>query len=420
MVLDENLVLFVSLMVNYHPCALFPLGCSIRRSVDHSYSARQLGATAKQQFRHPIQRAKKMEFKNYIDRMRHDGLTCPKSTFYQSGTRPTTGMCSGGEASWIVVGEQDKVVIDGVEYIVEPMDDDGKASAWQAAFQDSFISANGIGHDDLLFFVRPDESYPTQDQVLLRRKTGDMPRLDTLVDWKSTFWLNVVVQLPCRLSVSVCERIVGDADAQGKRKTIMKAVKRVSRTVYAAPFRSNMQVKEMTHELSFPLVYYSINNFEDADLHLTIGPNEWLCVELAAIFTHAKDEDVWYDLPGGQPQHLNDAIQPFPQPKSAAKTVLFQGAVAYSALREVYDAKKSNQASMQMGGRRNVIAQTLTSFFRATPSPSESRHEFLMMRGPKGRGQCQVRVEEAGLGNLRASLTFLNLPFGAVSSSLFE
>jgi len=61
-------------------------------------------------------------------------------------------------------------------------------------------------NDDLLLFVRqPHQDNLDQDPVFVKRKVdSEMPQLSDIVLWKDTFFLNLISQLPCRLTASIC------------------------------------------------------------------------------------------------------------------------------------------------------------------------------------------------------------------------
>ena len=93
---------------------------------------------------------------------------------------------------------------------------------------------------------------------------------------------------------------------------------------------------------------------------------------------------------------LNSDI-PFPTPAQTEKIVLFQGAVPFTSLLEVYHQKGL--------AAQNALKLLWSSRLNASGSPSEmsssqsqpsalpgDRTEYIMMRGPKGKGQCQVAI----------------------------
>ncbi len=83
-------------------------------------------------------------------------------------------------------------------------------------------------NDDLLFFVKHissiqnDTEYQKDGVIFVKRKiANEMPQLDCVVSWKQTLFLNLVVQLSCTLTVSVCKReAIGESSKQNSSKTI--------------------------------------------------------------------------------------------------------------------------------------------------------------------------------------------------------
>ncbi|KAI8838343.1 hypothetical protein BC829DRAFT_39476 [Chytridium lagenaria] len=184
-------------------------------------------------------------------------------------------------------------------------------------------------NDDLLFFVRlQDPSEPEHPEpIFVKRKVNKtMPSLTELIDWKQTFFLNLIIQLPCTLTVAVCRRSSTNADGPKKKSLLTKAsservvvvggatssttgeegtelqsaartelkpgeapgspygsnaslgksgspgsspkptprsrmiaLRRITKKVYAAPYKSRMDIKDaFMNEISYPLVYYTV------------------------------------------------------------------------------------------------------------------------------------------------------------------
>lgn len=131
-----------------------------------------------------------------------------------------------------------------------PEDMDARDPRWFDLFQECFLKVEDTDDgDDLLFFVR--QAQYDDNSVFVRRRVGTtMPKLEDVVDWKGTFWLNLAVHLPCRLTVTVCERQSASMDGakderpapdapnggenNAKRKMIMRAKRRNSRKVGGA------------------------------------------------------------------------------------------------------------------------------------------------------------------------------------------
>ena len=233
-----------------------------------------------------------------------------------------------------------------------------------------------------------------------------MPQLNDVIDWKQSFFLNLICQLPCTLTVAVCNKSVVDshssssdkdgvADLQGetkgsnntstsksKEKGGMVARKRITNKVYASPYKSRMDVKDaMMNECSFPLVFYTINDYEDENLHLTVTSGEYLCAELSVTVPKVPSREGYTratELVAQVP--LDQDTDPFPLPPSHEKIILFQGAVAFKALSDVYQQKGVAAITQMRGGwgRKDIAV-----------SSASARTEFVLMRGPHGKGQCQ-------------------------------
>ncbi|KAI8813166.1 hypothetical protein BJ742DRAFT_791266 [Cladochytrium replicatum] len=404
------------------------------------------------------------------------------------------------------------------ELVSSEDDEDAKEPLWHSLFVDFFLQQeNADLNDDLLFFVRANSAPNADvelDPVFVRRKvSSDMPALDDVVSWKQTFFLNLIVQLACTLTVAVCKRatniaaadserksrpqtvilprgaplsslnaptegnpayqkrmsfahpsplqdgasVDGDTDvaarasspspsmprsqSQAKPKSRMTALRRITKKVYAAPYKSRMDVKDaFMNECSWPLVYYTVNDYESNDLHLPIFEGEYLCVELSVLVpepngpysdTLTLPTEALAEVP------LESDNSPFPTPPGVQKIVLFQGAVPYGSLIDIYQQKgmvAHNQlrfgwnkfGSMERGSRNSYDANAGGSGQSANPapiaaaigavlnnfglnlqpnpsgSPSQSldtvaypeRTEYIMMRGPNGKGQCQVAITE--------------------------
>ncbi|KAF9396006.1 hypothetical protein BGX21_009707 [Mortierella sp. AD011] len=274
----------------------------------------------------------------------------------------------------------------------DSFEDDGELDShdprWRQLFHEFFLSENSDDrNDDLLFFVQklPFEAENGGlgvDPVFVKRKVKNIAgagpqRLltaeqESVVLWKDTFFLNVIVQ------------------------------KHVSKRVYALPTKSRVDVKEATVECSWPLIYYVIDDYEDMFEQLLVRDNEYLCVELAVTLPSStgsgpqnpssptsrqphrgmSQETHWSHVSG------NDGLQvgkPFPMIPSRGgsssggsdKITLFQGAAGFSNLLGIYQQK----ASSKIGRKFKFGPHTVPT-------------EFVMMRGPGGRGHAQSKIKD--------------------------
>lgn len=205
--------------------------------------------------------------------------------------------------------------------------------------------------------------------------------------------------------------------------------KHVSKRVYALPTKSRMDVKESSVECSYPLIYYVIDDYEDMFEQLVVMEGEYLCVELAVTIPNnperarrsfgdfrgdndddnlddevgEEDDDVSdienYDsmaTPRGTlrngtvpPPRINTELStidiyasnypystPFPQPSPLNnKVTLFQGAASYTALLDIYKQKTAPKVNR-----------------RFKMGPLTPPTEYVMMRGPGGKGHAQVAI----------------------------
>ncbi|CAG8623042.1 12010_t:CDS:2 [Cetraspora pellucida] len=216
-------------------------------------------------------------------------------------------------------------------------------------------------NDDLLFFVR--QTNPENedlDPVFVKRKPTPrvMPSLDDTVLWKETFFLNLIVQLPCKLTVAVCTRTPADnADGPNQKTSMTCSRKHVSKRVYALPTKSRMDIKETSMECSYPVIYYVIDDYEEMFEHLIVSEGEYLRNRHRRSMTN----------------------EPFPQ-HNDTKITLFQGAASYTALLDIYKQKTSSKQNR-----------------RFKMGPQTPPTEYIMMRGPAGKGHAQVAITASSL-----------------------
>ncbi|KAI8904349.1 hypothetical protein EDD86DRAFT_249719 [Gorgonomyces haynaldii] len=268
---------------------------------------------------------------------------------------------------------------------------------WFELFMEYFIGPEHEVSDDLLFFVRQfvpsfkssSGSINDLDPVFVKRRVaGSVPSLSDVVDWKQSFFLNFIAQIPCTLSVAVCSRGPKTDSNMRRGSSKMLAIQRVTKKVYAAPYKSRMDVKDaFMNECSYPLVYYTVNDYESNDLHLSISDNEYLCVELSITLPKEPSSEKYRNATEAVSLiSVEQDNSPFPLPEDYQKVVLFQGAVPYSALVDIYQQK--GQAA------QNQLKSGWGRLLQSEEEQMLSRKEYIMMRGPNGKGQCQVAITE--------------------------
>ncbi|KAG0097439.1 hypothetical protein BGZ93_002745 [Podila epicladia] len=270
---------------------------------------------------------------------------------------------------------------------------------WRQLFQEFFLADHSDDrNDDLLFFVqRPEVENGGlgTDPVFVKRKVKGTKRIltteqEAVVLWKDTFFLNVIVQLQCKLTVAICSRVAETNPLTGVTKTSMTCTrKHVAKRVYALPTKSRMDVKEESVECSWPLIYYVIDDYEDSFEQLMVRDNEYLCVELAVTIPSSSNfsgsgpgtmgSSGHRDQDNSQPWSPTSATgdgpqlgRPFPSTSRTGKITLFQGAAGFQSLLGIYQQKSASK----VGKRFKMGPHTVPT-------------EFVMMRGPGGKGHAQ-------------------------------
>jgi hypothetical protein len=124
-----------------------------------------------------------------------------------------------------------------------------------------------------------------------------------------------------------------------------------------------------------------VHDFEDAELHLLIKEKDYLCVELSVTIPLEPSSAGYHNATDAVKNiSIEDDSSPFPIPPEYTKLVLFQGAVPFSNLLDTYHQK-------------GVYAESQRTRWSAMTS-NEPRKEYIIMRGPNGKGQCQVAITE--------------------------
>ncbi|KAJ2615641.1 hypothetical protein H4S08_001145 [Coemansia sp. RSA 1365] len=290
------------------------------------------------------------------------------------------------------------------------------AQALDKFVDDSEDPSEEASHDDMLFFVRQTDDMADgtevdgergnnraagddRDPVFVLRKQQPpcaLPPISEIMMWKETFLLNLIVQMPCKLTVAVCRR---KAKQGGQRGGMSVVRKHVSKRVYALPNKSRMdRPKDNTTppECSWPYIHYVIDDYEDMFEDMFVKKGEYLCVELSArIPVPNLPDDTLATPPSGPISGNSEKPLSFASHDGGAgvfssvrsrltsaasantgtcKVVLFQGAASFGALVDNYVHRLSS---------KNMLHRLR----KPTYTP-----EFIMMRGPGGKGHAQVAI----------------------------
>ncbi|KAJ1938362.1 hypothetical protein FBU59_004462, partial [Linderina macrospora] len=245
--------------------------------------------------------------------------------------------------------------------------DDSSDPRWNEMLQRFFVESEDANHDDMLFFVRHIDDYDEsndgeQDPVFVLRKQAPpniLPPISEIIMWKETFLLNLIVQMPCKLTVAVCRRRSRQGGASQRGSGGLSMVrKHVSKRVYALPNKSRMdRPKDSTSppECSWPHIYYVIDDYEDMFEDMFVKKGEYLCVELSAripvpnlpesvvatkslLDSNEKPVSMATN-PDGTNSAFNSVRSRMTSSASTSgtsKIVLFQGAASFGALIDTY------------------------------------------------------------------------------------
>ncbi|KPP71490.1 hypothetical protein Z043_109599 [Scleropages formosus] len=202
--------------------------------------------------------------------------------------------------------------------------------------------------DDQGFEVVDDVGQSVEVEVY-RRDSKKLPGLgDPDIDWEESVYLNLILQkLDYMVTCAVCTRSeAGDIHIHKKK----------SQQVFASPSKHPMDSKGEESKISYPNIFFMIDNFEEAFGDMTVGEGEMVCVELVA----------------------SDKSNTF-------QGVIFQGSIRYEALRKVYDNRVSVAAKM---------AQRMSFGFY-----KYNNMEFVRMKGPQGKGHAEMAVSRVPTGD---------------------
>ncbi|XP_075900084.1 uncharacterized protein KIAA0930 homolog [Nelusetta ayraudi] len=234
---------------------------------------------------------------------------------------------------------------------------DDRIVFWTWMFSTYFMEKWAPRQDDMLFYVRRKLSYVSADNAegkkveveVYRRDSKKLPGLgDPDIDWEESVYLNLILQkLDYMVTCAVCTRSdAGDIHVH----------KRKCQEVFASPSKHAMDSKGEESKMSYPNIFFMIDNFEEVFSDMTVGEGEMVCVELVA----------------------SDKSNTF-------QGVIFQGSIRYEALKKVYDNRVSVAAKM---------AQRMSFGFY-----KYSNMEFVRMKGPQGKGHAEMAVSRVPTGD---------------------
>ncbi|XP_071771898.1 uncharacterized protein KIAA0930 homolog isoform X2 [Centroberyx gerrardi] len=297
---------------------------------------------------------------------------------------------------------------------------DDRIVFWTWMFSTYFMEKWAPRQDDMLFYVRRKLSYVSADNTegkkveveVYRRDSKKLPGLgDPDIDWEESVYLNLILQkLDYVVTCAVCTRSdAGDIHIHKKK----------CQEVFASPSKHAMDSKGEESKMSYPNIFFMIDNFEEVFSDMTVGEGEMVCVELVA----------------------SDKSNTF-------QGVIFQGSIRYEALKKVYDNRVTSfstpptpernrpsffSPSLRRKVPRNRIAEMKKShsandseeFFREEEDEDLHNTTNLRSRSLSGTGRSLVgswlklnRTEEYFL--LYSHLTYVTLPLHRITTDILE
>ncbi|KAM6896730.1 uncharacterized protein KIAA0930 homolog [Lycodopsis pacificus] len=238
---------------------------------------------------------------------------------------------------------------------------DDRIVFWTWMFSTYFMEKLSPREDDMLFYVRRKLAYVSAESSssssegkkveveVYRRDSKKLPGLgDPDIDWEESVYLNLILQkLDYVVTCAVCTRSdAGDIHIHKKK----------CQEVFASPSKHAMDSKGEESKMSYPNIFFMIDNFEEVFSDMTVGEGEMVCVELVA----------------------SDKSNTF-------QGVIFQGSIRYEALKKVYDNRVSVAAKM---------AQRMSFGFY-----KYNNMEFVRMKGPQGKGHAEMAVSRMPTGD---------------------
>ncbi|VDN02844.1 unnamed protein product [Thelazia callipaeda] len=196
-----------------------------------------------------------------------------------------------------------------------------------------------------------------------RRQSPNRPLLyDPSINWEETVCLNVILQqLDFHVTCAVCTR-TSPQNLQILRKNCQR--------VYPSPSKRQMDSKGECEEITYPRIYFAIDDFEQIFSDVVVRDGECVCVELVA-----RDRCKKYEV------------------------AVFLGSIRYEVLKQVYDAR----VSLSWQWAQKIV------------SSNQRRREFVRMRGPHGKGYAEMAVMRVSNCGYETPLSEQLLSFESIS-----
>ncbi|PVU87880.1 hypothetical protein BB559_005837 [Furculomyces boomerangus] len=242
---------------------------------------------------------------------------------------------------------------------------DSQSSIWLRIFFRFFVEDVHAQHDDMLFFVKKDHNCKyKEDPVFVVRKPS-IPHLfqqpESKIQWMESLFLNLIVQMPCLLTVSVYKKTLSN----NSNNPIISLKRMINKPVYALPNRpQNKRPKSYSGppECSWPLIYFMVDDFEDFLEEIVLSQSEFLTVELSTFISTQPttktcinnnisktiSKDKYLNQPNFNisktfiSSKKNTDSEPKAPTISEKKIILFKGAASFESLLDTYNKQQNN------------------------------------------------------------------------------
>lgn len=279
---------------------------------------------------------------------------------------------------------------------------------WREMLDLFFIKGWGLGErsvqfnhnalfDDMLFFVRIQNQEEGSEQgeidnngspilgrkpVFVRHWAHNLGRVvgetTAEVDWRRSFFLNLICHTVYTLTVAVCSREALENHKKSKKGLPVAPIKKITKRVYASPSKARVDCdapKGKVMASSYPDICFSVDNYEDALESVELNDSDHcLCVLLNAHGGAAfPAEESSTGRQSNFQRKTSTVAQAFGEADDGQpKVTLFSGFVSYSMVRTSFH-----------GGQVGSFGSWGSDSFPP---------ERLVMRGPGGRGEADVTV----------------------------
>jgi hypothetical protein len=190
------------------------------------------------------------------------------------------------------------------------LSDDDELAFWSSLFDSHFLSFKAEEDDDMLFFVRDLgmisstsksststsststalvsalDAAPEDKLLVLRRDSPYIPALtDRCIDWEHSVCLNAVLhRFTYKLAVAIGERqaqpTTSTLSSIASTSTQLNLFNKVTKRVYASPSKRRMDSKEGQTQVTYPILCFAVDDFQDIYSNLIVRPGQMLCVQV--------------------------------------------------------------------------------------------------------------------------------------------